>query len=226
MILISLIGLQARSESFSCIIHDAEVTGTDSTLICRIDGDTIEMDVPEGIRLKGIEAFGEGIIGIAEGGYILFWDSPFDKARKRLFELKGEFTGIDAWENTCYAVTDSSEILSLNLALQGKIFDFNSNYSDYYGNVILIDIAAGPEAVCIAVVREDGSPTAFVSSKGSVWSERELSYSIDGEWFYFNTVPDKITYEESSDSFVLICKDGVRFHLPSCSHCNYIEKIW
>jgi len=222
MIIISLIGLQARSETFSCTVHDAVVTGTDSTLVCRLDGVDIEMDIPEGMRLRGIDGFGDGIIAIADGGTVLFWDSPFDKARRRHIDLKGELIRIDAGQNTCHAVSDSSEIISIDLALQAKVFDFNAEYSGYYGKVRIFDIATGPTAVFIAVEKEDGRPGAFASSKGSVWSERELNYKEDGVWHTFKKVPHSISYEELSDNFVLHCGDGTEFHLPACSHCNYV----
>lgn len=222
MILISLIGFQARSETFSCIVHDAIVTATDSSIVCVMDGEEIDMDLPEGIRLRGIDVFGDGVIAVAEGGHILFWDSPFDKARRVSFEIEGEFISIDTKDDRCYAISDNSEILSLNLALQGKIFDFNANYSEYYGKIRLIDIAVGPTAIFVAAVREDGSPAAFTSSKGTVWSERDLDYAINGKWYMFKKVPHRITYEELSDSFALHCEDGTEFHLPACSHCNYV----
>lgn len=222
MILISLIGFQARSETFSCIVHDAIVTATDSSIVCVMDGEEIDMDLPEGIRLRGIDVFGDGVIAVAEGGHILFWDSPFDKARRVRFEIEGEFISIDTKDDRCFAISDNSEILSLNLALQGKIFDFNANYSEYYGKIRLIDIAVGPTAIFVAAVREDGSPAAFTSSKGTVWSERDLDYAINGKWYMFKKVPHRITYEELSDSFALHCEDGTEFHLPACSHCNYV----
>ena len=222
MILISLIGFQARSETFSCIVHDAIVTATDSSIVCVMDGEEIDMDLPEGIRLRGIDVFGDGVIAVAEGGHILFWDSPFDKARRVRFEIEGEFISIDTKDDRCYAISDNSEILSLNLALQGKVFDFNANYSEYYGKIRLIDIAVGPTAIFVAAVREDGSPAAFTSSKGTVWSERDLDYAINGKWYMFKKVPHRITYEELSDSFALHCEDGTEFHLPACSHCNYV----
>ena len=220
--ILSLIGFHARSENFSCIVHDAEIIGTETSLICRMDGEEITMDLPEGTELRGIEAFGDGVIAIARGKQILFWDSPFDKARKILIETKGELTGIDAGSEMCYAVSDSSEIISINRALIGKVFDFNCQYSEYYGKVRLIDIAAGPASVCVAAIKEDGKPTSYTSSRGTVWSERELNYSVNGRWYIFEKVPHSITYEELSDSFVLICDDGDAFHLPSCSHCNYL----
>lgn len=220
--LISLIGLQARSENFSCRVHDAEITGTDSTLVCRLDGEEIEMDIPDGMRLKGLDAFGEGLVAITEGRHILYWDSPLDKARKVLIEMKGNFTGIDAGEDVCHAVSDSSEIISINLALMGKVFDFNSQYAGYYGKIRLIDIAAGTSSICVAAERADGRPAAFVSSKGNVWRERILNHAVDGTWHMFEKVPHRITYEELSDHFVLHCEDGTEFHLPACSHCNYV----
>ena len=218
----SLIGLQARSENFSCAVNDAVITATDTTIVCRIGGEEIAMDLPAGTRLHGIDAFGEGIIAIAEGKTILYWDSPFDKARRRHLEIKGELIRLDAGKETCHAVTDSSEIVSIDLALQGKVFDFNSNYSDYYGKVRIIDIAGSPTAIFIAVELEDGRPGAFTSTRGTVWSQRELDYSVNGVWHRFEKVPHSISYEELSDSFVLHCDEGLEFHLPACSHCNYV----
>ena len=221
-ILVSLIGLQARSENFSCIVHDAEIVGTETSLVCRMDGEEIEMDLPEGMVLTGIEAFGDGVIAITKGQNILYWDSPFDKARRIRIDMKGELKTIDTGEEMCYAVSDSSEIVSVNRALIGKVFDFNGQYEAYYGNLNIIDIAVGPASLCIAAVREDGRPAVFTSTKGTVWSERELNYAINGRWYMFEKVPHRITYEELSDTFVLICEDGDEFHLPSCSHCNYV----
>ena len=218
----SLIGLQARSENFSCAVNDAVITATDTTMVCRIGGEEIAMDLPAGTRLRGIDAFGEGIIAITEGKTILYWDSPFDKARRRHMDIKGELVRLDAGKETCHAVTDSSEIVSIDLALQGKVFDFNSNYSDYYGTVRIIDIAGSPTAIFIAVELEDGRPGAFTSTRGTVWSQRELDYSVNGVWHRFEKVPHSISYEELSDSFVLHCDEGLEFHLPACSHCNYV----
>lgn len=218
----SLIGLEARSENFSCTVHDAVITGTDSTLVCHMGGEDIDMDLPEGTRLRGIDAFGDGVIAIAEGGKVLFWDSPFDKARERKPEMKGELIAMDAGKDICYAVTDSSEVVSIDLALQGKVFDFNASYSGYYGKVSIIGIAAGPADVFIAVRKEDGRPAAFTSTRGNVWSEREMDYAVNGVWHIFEKVPHSVCYEELSESFVMLCEDGVEFHLPACSHCNYV----
>ena len=182
------------------------------------------MDLPEGMVLCGIDSFGDGVIAITKGHHILFWDSPFDKARRIRIEMKGEFKSIDAGSEMCCALSDSSEIVSLNRALISKVFDFNGEYAAYYGKVDIIDIAVGPASLCIAVTKEDGKPTAYASSKGTVWSERELDYAINGVWHTFEKVPHRITYEELSDSFALHCDDGDTVHLPNCSHCNYVVR--
>ena len=228
--IISLIGFQARSEIFlypdetiyTCSVNDAVINGTETSIVCILEGESIKMDLPSGMRLKGIDSFGDGVIAIADDGYILYWDSPFDKARKVRFNIKGNFISLDAGAGMCYVLSDSSEIISLNLALQGKVFDFNANYSEYYGTITPIAIAAGPNSACLAVLREDGTPTTYVSSKGTVWSERDLDYAVNGKWFTFKKVPHSITYEELSDCFVLHCEDGDMFYLPNCSHCNYV----
>ena len=224
LIIVSLIGFQARSENFSCKVHDAEIVGTPNSVVCRRGGEEMEMDLPEGMVLRGIDTFGDGVIAITKGNHILFWDSPFDKARRIRIEMKGEFKSIDAGSEMCYALSDSSEIVSLNRALISKVFDFNGEYAAYYGKVDIIDIAVGPASLCIAVTKEDGKPTAYASSKGTVWSERELDYAINGVWHTFEKVPHRITYEELSDSFALHCDDGDTFHLPNCSHCNYVVR--
>lgn len=232
ILLFSLIGLHARSETFSvdttifsCQVHDAVITAGEDSISCMLDGELISMDMPEGMLLQGIAAFGDGVIAITKGKHILFWDSPFDKARRIRIDMKGEFTGIEAGSDICYAISDSSEIISVNRALTGKVLDFNSEYAEYYGKLRLIDIAAGPSSVFISAVKEDGRPAVFTSSKGTVWSEREMNYAINGIWYMFEKVPHSITYEELSESFVLLCEDGTEFHLPACSHCNYlIEK--
>ena len=224
MMIVSLIGLQARSETFSCRVLDAVITATDTTIVCLMDGEETEMDLPDGIRLRGIKAFGDGVIAITDGQLVLFWDSPFDKARKIRFDMKGNFISIDAGTDACHALSDCSEIISINLALQGKVFDFNAAYSTYYGNIRLIDIAAGPTSVFVAGVRDDGRPASFTSAKGSVWSERELNYRENGTWHMFGKVPHSITYQEASETFVLHCDDGTMFHIPACSHCNYVVR--
>ena len=160
LIIVSLIGFQARSENFSCKVHDAEIVGTPESLVCHMGGEEIEMDLPEGMVLRGIDSFGDGVIAITNDNHILFWDSPFDKARRMRIEMKGEFKSLDAGSDMCYALSDSSEIVSLNLALISKVFDFNGEYAEYYGKVDIIDIAVGPASLCITATKADGRPTA------------------------------------------------------------------
>ena len=52
--------------------------------------------------------------------------------------------------------------------------------------------------------------TQVISSDGEILT----TFHIENRSF--------ISYEELSDSFVLHCDGGLEFHLPACSHCNYV----
>ena len=181
------------------------------------------MDLPDGIVLKGVQPLGEGLAAIADKGILLFWDSPYDKARKTEVNIKGEFIGISSVSDRCHILTDCSEIISIDIARQIRTFDFRKEYSGFYGNPQMVSIATGASSIYIAAVKEDGSPAVFTSSKGNVWSERELTWIENGKQYRLDKKPVSISYEADSDTFILVCEDDVLFYLPACSHCNRPE---
>ena len=87
----------------------------------------------------------------------------------------------------------------------------------------LICAAAGAGSLCVAGKDASGEPVAYVSSKGKVWSERPLEYTLSGRPHVLRALPVAAAYNAYSDEFVLVCDDGTLFHLPACSHCNYPE---
>lgn len=206
---------------YMCTVGDAIVIADKMSMSCLLDGRWIIMPVPEGMHISGMEAFYGGVAAVTEEGNILFWSSPFDKAQATSAEVKGRFIGMDSYSDRCYAVTDQAEIVTFDLGLRTHIFDFNSYYSEYYGDIDIVSIAAGKSSVCIAGTRNDGSPAAFISTTGNVWSERTFDY-LEGE---SQKMMDKkaitAAYREYDDCYVILCEDGVIFHLPACSHCNY-----
>ena len=206
---------------YMCTVSDAIVIADKKSMSCLLDGRWIDMPVPEGTCIIGMEAFYGGVAAVAEDGRILFWSSPFDKAQTTSAEVKGRFISMDSYSDRCYAVTDHAEIVTFDLGLRTRIFDFNAYYSEYYGDIDIVSIAAGKTSVCIAGTRSDGSPAAFISSNGNVWSERTFDY-LEGE---SQKIMDKkaitAAYREYDDCYVILCEDGVIFHLPACSHCNY-----
>lgn len=209
------------NSTFICAAGDAVIAADDTSMVCFLDGKWIPMPVPEGISITAITDFHGGVIATAEEGRLLFWSSPFDNARTVAAGIKGEFIGIDSFGDRCHAVTDSSETVTVDLALRTRVFDFNDCYSDYYGEIDIISIASGSTSVCITGTRKDGSPATFVSSDGNVWSERSMDYTDGGTQLMIDKKPITAAYREYDDCYILLCEDGVIFHLPACSHCNY-----
>lgn len=206
---------------FMCSVSDALVIAGETSLSCLLDGRWLAMDVPETSRITCLTAFYGGVMATAEGGKLLFWGSPFDKARILSADVRGRFVGIDSYADRCHAVTDSSEIVTIDLGLRTHTFDFNACYSEYYGEIDIVSIAAGATSACIAGNRKDGSPVAFISSNGNVWSERTFDYLDGGSQKYMDKKTITAAYREYDDCYVMLCEEGVIFHLPACSHCNY-----
>lgn len=190
-----------------------------------LDGEKITMDLPEGMFLKGIQPLGDGLAAIAENKSLLFWDSPYDKARTITISSKGELIDISSFDDRCYALTDSAEIISISIARQIKILDFNKEYAGFYGHPVLVSIAAGASSVYVTGIKTDGRPAVFTSSKGNVWSERELTWLSDGRQYSLDKKPISISYDSRTDTFILFCEDNILFYLPACSHCNRYEYL-
>ena len=81
-------------------------------------------------------------------------------------------------------------------------------------------VAAGGGSVMVAGVRPDGTPAAFTSSRGTVWSERILDYTESGQPQVFSAVPMDLSYDAMQDRFYLLGDGGSQLALPGCSHCN------
>lgn len=206
---------------YMCSVSDALVVAGETSLSCLLDDRWMQMDVPEESEITGLEAFHGGVIATAEGGKLLFWGSPFDKAQIIRAEVSGRFIDTGSFADRFHAVTDRSEIVSMDLSLRPHIFDFNACYSEYYGDISIVSIATGATSVCITGTRNDDSPAAFISSSGNVWSERAFDYLENGSQKYMDNKTITAAYREYDDCYVVLCEDGVIFHLPACSHCNY-----
>jgi len=135
-------------------------------------------------------------------------------------DCKGNLTMMDCNRNGCFALTDKSEIVFSSNGSSWKVFDFNEQYSDYYGEISLVGIAAGPGSVAVAGTDETGSPVVFISTRGTVWSQRILEYTLGSETFSLHETPLSISADLEKDEFVLQCTDNTLFFIPPCSHCN------
>lgn len=204
-----------------CSVSDALVIAGETSLSCLLDDRWLPMDVPQEIVINGLEDFYGGVMATAEDGKLLFWGSPFDKAQIIPTEVSGRFIDIDSFGELCHAVTDRSEIVTIDLGLRPRIFNFNDCYSEYYGDLDIVSIATGATSVCITGTLNGESPAAFISSNGNVWSERTFDYLENGCQKYMDKKTITAAYRKHDDCYVLLCEDGVIFHLPACSHCNY-----
>ena len=206
---------------FMCVASDAIIIADETSIACFLDERWLQMQIPENIRLTCIEDFYGGVMAATEDGRLLFWGSPFDKAQTVSAKVSGRFIDMDSFEDRCYAVTDRSEIVTIDLGLRTRVFDFNDCYSEYYGDIDIVSVAAGATSVCITGNRNDERPAAFISSNGNVWSERTFDYLESGSQKYMDKKTITAAYREYDDCYVMLCEEGIIFHLPACSHCNY-----
>jgi len=123
----------------------------------------------------------------------------------------------------CCGVTDRGEIFVTRDGVNWSVTDFNELYSGYYGRIEFTCACLTETSMIVAGVNEDGLPAAYTSSRGTVWSERPLTYTVRGETYRLEAKPLSAEYQKDVDRFVLVCVDGIRFNLPNCSHCNTIE---
>ena len=117
------------------------------------------------------------------------------------------------------AVTDVGEILTRYDGRNWKVVAFNMQYAGYYPRMTWTAVAAGGGSIMVAGVREDGTPAAFVSSRGTVWSQRELDYPEK-----LDCRPVSLSYDELRDRFCLTGTGGVLLEMPGCSHCNSLKR--
>lgn len=135
---------------------------------------------------------------------------------------RGQALCVDA-DGVRWTVTEAGEILHSPDGEAWTVFDFNAQYAGFYPQMHWRAVAAGGGTVMVAGVAEDGRPVAFTSPRGSVWSERELSYLEQGTPRLLETAPTALSYDAQQDSFLLECSDGAQLELPGCSHCN---RLW
>ncbi len=166
-------------------------------------------------RLYALDADGRELLGLNADGTV--------NAREKL-PVKGRLRALAADGDVLWAVTDAGEIARRSGGSAWTVFDFNAHYAGYYPQMAFRAIAAGGGSVMVAGLRPDGTPAAFTSSRGTVWSERTLDYTSDGFPFTFSAEPVSLSYDAAQDRFYLAGTGGTLLALPSCSHCNVLTR--
>ncbi|MDO5442590.1 MAG: hypothetical protein Q4G10_02845 [Bacteroidia bacterium] len=163
------------------------------------------------------------IVTITDEGEVILHNWAGDIIPAMRLALKGKVTGLAVNDAICIGVTDSGEIFTSKDGRTWDITDFNKAYEGYYPKIGFVGVAAGVSSVAVAGVTETNAPAVYISTRGTVWSERTLNYFSGEEQFYLNELPVSISADLERDEFVLECTDDTWFFLPSCSHCNRLE---
>ena len=175
--------------------------------------------------LTALAAVGEHLYALDEKGRDLLRLAPDGGvAVREKLPVKGVLRALAADGNTLWAVTDAGEIAHRKDASGWTVFDFNAQYAGYYPSMDFRAVAAGGGSVMVAGLRPDGTPAAFTSARGTVWSERPLDYTEQGLPCLFTAEPLSLSYDAPQDRYYLAGAGGALLALPSCSHCNALAR--
>lgn len=103
--------------------------------------------------------------------------------------------------------------------------DFNKEYEGYYKPLTIKAVAAGNRTMAIAGTDSDGRPAMYFSFDGTVWSPRELSYTVGGRTYWLEDQPVDLEYDGERDRMIMYCENDTVFYVPNCSHCNSLKKV-
>lgn len=163
------------------------------------------------------------IINVSEDGEVVMMNFNGDPSPAFRLALTGNVTGLTANDAICVGVTDKGEIFTSKDGRAWDVTDFNKTYEGYYRKVRFVGVAAGTGSIAVAGITDTNAPAVFISTRGTVWSERPLEYFQGEEQFVLTELPKSITADLERDEFVLECTDDVFFFIPPCSHCNRLE---
>ena len=163
------------------------------------------------------------IVTITDEGEVILHNWAGDIIPAMRLALKGKVTGLAVNDALCIGVTDSGEIFTSPDGRTWDVMDFNRTYAGYYPETSFVGVAAGKASVAVAGVTKTNAPAVYISTRGTVWSERSLDYFMGAEQHFLTELPTGISADLERDEFVLECTDDTWFFLPSCSHCNRLE---
>jgi len=141
-------------------------------------------------------------------------------------DAKGNIISLAANNSFFIGVSDKGEVIKSNDGFNWQVTDYNEVYAGYNKYCFFRKIIAGLNSIVIIGHHDDGSPSVLFSTLGNVWTERLLVYDDEnGIMQYLSELPNDITYDPDRDQFILACKGGVIFSLPTCTKCNTYTKV-
>ena len=161
-----------------------------------------------------------------EGGAIILCFSDLNQTPEFIaLPVTGSLKALSSNLQSCYGVTSNGEILKTTNLSDWDVLDFNSEYDGFYPRMSFSDIEMGLENLAVIGTTDTGVPAMFISSQGTVWSYRELSYSASRGSLNLEEEPLSVVYDYLADQYILLCSGGVIFSVPACAHCNKLERI-
>lgn len=202
------------------------VAGDNGTMMIggeRIDFKEIEIGLD--CHVNSLALFNGRVIAGADGGVILveYEDRLFQASE---LDLKGDIVSISANSTGCYGVTNKGEIIHSKDGVNWSVNDFNKTYEGFYRSCQFTKVLTTDKQISIIGFQDDGVPVMFLSSLGTVWTQRHLMYSDQkGGASVLNEYPNDIFYDALNDQYILICNRGKVMIIPSCSHCNQLFEV-
>lgn len=184
-----------------------------------------KIDSGTGKNINSLTLFKGKIIAAAQGGEIAVGEvSGLFKTIQ--LDLIGNIVSVSANTTDCYGVTDKGEIIYSKDGMNWSVFDFNKTYNGFYKNCQFTKVLTTENQISIIGKQDDGLPVMFYSSRGSVWTQRDLVYTgQSGEASLLKDSLNDIFYDITKDQFILICNHGKIMTIPSCSHCNKLFEV-
>lgn len=172
---------------------------------------TLTALVESNAHLYALDTEGQDLLELDWDGHLL--------GQEKL-PVQGHLRSLSADGIILWAVTDAGEIVHGSTGSGWTVLDFNAQYAGYYPPMTFWAVAAGGGSILVAGTTPGGTPAAFTSVRGTVWSERSLDYTEAGLTCTFSALPMGLSYDTAQDRFYLLGSGGEELALPGCSHCN------
>lgn len=176
-------------------------------------------------NINSLSQFNNMVIAGANRGEILI-GNDIGEFKPIHLNLKGDIVSLSANTSDCYGVTNTGEIIHSSDGMNWSIFDFNNTYTGFYKSCRFKKVLVSENQISIIGVQDDGLPVMFYSSRGTVWTQRNLIYTDnEGVSSLLNDMPNDIFYDASQDRFILVCDNGKVMTIPACTHCNKLFEL-
>ena len=205
----------------NCLVAAAE------GLLAVYDGEDINVIPMDGSAVSLTVFRDRLVVGIntESGAEVLSFSSMDDTPQAFPLTVKGSLTALSASLQSCVGVTTDGEIIRTTDLENWSVLAFNDQYEGFYPRMSFSDVESGLENMAVIGVTDTGVPAMFISSQGSVWSYRELSYSASQGSYNLEEEPYSVIYDYLADQYILLCNGGVIFCVPACAHCNKLQRI-